>query len=248
VFNATLALGTSNLKVRRAYSSGSDLYAVANSVRCLIRGIDCGVLSGTLREGYIDYMRITARTLLPYAVVFLSVAGAVAFADTLTLLFGRPSLHLFFVAVLLSAWYGGLWPGLAAMALASLSAAYFIFPPIGALAIEQPEDQILFGVFVVSLLAIMLLTVTRKQALETVHQLNEALQQENAQRREREEALSAALAKIKTLNGLIPIYSMCKRIRDDTGYWHLVEEYVKQHSEAEFTHSICPKCLDEKFG
>jgi hypothetical protein len=134
------------------------------------------------------------------------------------------------------------------MALASLSAAHFIFPPIGALAIEQLEDQILFGVFAVSLLAIVLLTAARKQALETVQQLNEALQQENAQRREREEALSAALAKIKTLSGLIPICSMCKRIRDDKGYWHLVEEYVKQHSEAEFTHGICPKCLDEKFG
>ncbi len=48
--------------------------------------------------------------------------------------------------------------------------------------------------------------------------------------------------KIKELSGLIPICSSCKKIRDDEGYWHQVEEYIRQHSKAEFTHSLCPSC------
>lgn len=54
--------------------------------------------------------------------------------------------------------------------------------------------------------------------------------------------LTDALGSIKTLRGLIPICAWCKRIRDDEGYWEQVETYVSHHSEAEFTHSICPDC------
>ncbi len=56
--------------------------------------------------------------------------------------------------------------------------------------------------------------------------------------------LTDALGSIKTLRGLIPICAWCKRIRDDEGYWEQVETFVSQHSEAEFTHSICPDCSD----
>lgn len=55
--------------------------------------------------------------------------------------------------------------------------------------------------------------------------------------------LQEAMAKIKTLNGLIPICSSCKKMRDDKGYWNSVEEYIKIHSEADFTESVCPSCM-----
>lgn len=55
--------------------------------------------------------------------------------------------------------------------------------------------------------------------------------------------LRRALAEVKTLNGLIPICTSCKNIRDDAGYWQLIEGYIAEHSEAEFTHGICPECL-----
>jgi CHASE3 domain sensor protein len=55
--------------------------------------------------------------------------------------------------------------------------------------------------------------------------------------------LEHALAQVKTLSGLIPICSSCKKIRDDNGYWHQVETYMRTHSEAEFSHSICPDCV-----
>ncbi|MBN2124486.1 MAG: GAF domain-containing protein [Deltaproteobacteria bacterium] len=54
--------------------------------------------------------------------------------------------------------------------------------------------------------------------------------------------LKGALSRIKTLNGLLPICSACKRIRDDKGYWNQIEAYIQEHSEAEFSHSLCPDC------
>jgi PAS domain S-box-containing protein len=55
--------------------------------------------------------------------------------------------------------------------------------------------------------------------------------------------LQTALDNIKTLKGMLPICSSCKKVRDDRGYWSQIEAYVSEHSEAEFTHSICPECV-----
>jgi len=54
--------------------------------------------------------------------------------------------------------------------------------------------------------------------------------------------LKKALENIKQLKGLLPICASCKKIRDDKGYWSAVESYIQKHSEAEFSHSICPEC------
>ena len=55
--------------------------------------------------------------------------------------------------------------------------------------------------------------------------------------------LETALANIRKLTGLLPICAYCKSIRDDSNYWHRVEEYVSEHSDVTFSHGICPKCL-----
>jgi len=54
--------------------------------------------------------------------------------------------------------------------------------------------------------------------------------------------LQIALEQVKTLSGFLPICSSCKKIRDDKGYWAEIESYIQEHSEAEFTHSLCPEC------
>jgi len=54
--------------------------------------------------------------------------------------------------------------------------------------------------------------------------------------------LTGALAEVNKLSGFLPICASCKKIRDDQGYWRQVEEYIREHSEAEFSHSICPEC------
>lgn len=56
------------------------------------------------------------------------------------------------------------------------------------------------------------------------------------------EQLQQALAQVKKLSGLIPICAHCKKIRNDAGYWQKVESYIQQHSEAKFTHGLCPDC------
>ncbi|MFZ4578978.1 MAG: response regulator [Myxococcota bacterium] len=56
------------------------------------------------------------------------------------------------------------------------------------------------------------------------------------------EELRDALAQIKTLRGTVPICACCKKIRDDKGYWKQVEVYVRDHTEAQFSHGICPEC------
>jgi len=54
--------------------------------------------------------------------------------------------------------------------------------------------------------------------------------------------LEEALSRVKTLQGLLPICSYCKKIRDDRNYWQQVEGYISDHSEAQFSHGICPEC------
>ena len=57
------------------------------------------------------------------------------------------------------------------------------------------------------------------------------------------EELKSALAQVKKLSGLLPICSVCKKIRDDKGYWNRIEKYLEEHSEAMLTHSLCPACI-----
>jgi hypothetical protein len=59
-------------------------------------------------------------------------------------------------------------------------------------------------------------------------------------------ALQEAMANIRTLSGLLPICSRCKKVRDDQGYWKSVESYVSDHSDAEFSHGYCPVCLEHE--
>jgi hypothetical protein len=59
--------------------------------------------------------------------------------------------------------------------------------------------------------------------------------------------LEQALGEVKILSGLLPICASCKKIRDDKGYWNHVELYIRKHTDAEFTHSICPECQSKLY-
>ena len=75
------------------------------------------------------------------------------------------------------------------------------------------------------------------------YRLEELVEARTAALKLANQELQDALSKIKTLKGLIPICAWCKKVRDDQGYWNLLETYIKNHSEADFTHGICPECL-----
>lgn len=68
-----------------------------------------------------------------------------------------------------------------------------------------------------------------------------------AERKALTRRLQEALDEIKTLNGIIPICASCKKVRNDTGYWQAVEQYIEQHSGAQFTHGICPDCTQKLY-
>lgn len=59
--------------------------------------------------------------------------------------------------------------------------------------------------------------------------------------------LKEALSTVKKLSGLLPICAGCKKIRDDTGYWNRIEAYIRDHSEADFSHGICPDCAEKLY-
>ena len=91
---------------------------------------------------------------------------------------------------------------------------------------------------------------------EKVQERTKELEKKNRQLEVANQELYKSLEKVKLLSGLLPICASCKKIRDDKGYWQQVEEYVSDHSEAIFSHGLCPECLkkmypdfyQEKFG
>ena len=105
------------------------------------------------------------------------------------------------------------------------------------------------GVF---LIVVFLLSSVRSWGDELARRVEErtALLAKEIAERKRSEAecaivvaeLRDVLSNVKHLRGLLPICASCKRIRDDHGYWNDVEEYIRKHSEADFTHGICPDC------
>jgi len=76
----------------------------------------------------------------------------------------------------------------------------------------------------------------------TMRNLVKELEDKNLRLQEANEALQSALDEIKTLRGILPICSYCKKIRDDKGYWNQIESYIHKHSGTEFSHGICPEC------
>jgi PAS domain S-box-containing protein len=73
-------------------------------------------------------------------------------------------------------------------------------------------------------------------------------QQIEAERNKLIQDLQKALSEIKALRGILPICSSCKNIRDEKGSWKKIEAYIQDHSEAEFSHSICPDCAKRLYG
>jgi phosphoserine phosphatase RsbU/P len=82
-----------------------------------------------------------------------------------------------------------------------------------------------------------------KAAKDRIARQNQELTQINQQLQDVNDALKTTLDRIKKLEGIIPICSICKQIRNDEGYWKCLEIYLQEHSEARFSHSLCPKCV-----
>ena len=90
-----------------------------------------------------------------------------------------------------------------------------------------------------------------RQRMDKLSRISDGYQEQlrdmNRELQEANQNLSQALAEVKTLRGLIPICARCKRIRDDGGMWDQIESYISQHSEAVFSHGVCPDCARALF-
>lgn len=74
------------------------------------------------------------------------------------------------------------------------------------------------------------------------------LKYEMDRRKSREKKLRDALTNVKQLSGLLPICAHCKKIRNDEGYWQQIEQYILEHSEADFSHGVCPECKEKLYA
>jgi two-component system cell cycle sensor histidine kinase/response regulator CckA len=93
--------------------------------------------------------------------------------------------------------------------------------------------------FILSTVIVLLLFKENKTSVER--------KRAEAEREKLIKELQDAIARINKLNGLLPICAHCKKIRDDKGYWNQIESYIREHSEAEFSHGICPECAQKLY-
>ena len=121
------------------------------------------------------------------------------------------------IPVSLAAWYSGMWPALTLAIAVPLVRLAFLVGPLGAL--EDPTALALTTAFRGVVVVFMALWFARLADLER-----------------------ALDHRVKVLEGLLPICSFCKKIRNETGEWERLETFISKRSEAEFSHSVCPSC------
>jgi ABC-type uncharacterized transport system substrate-binding protein len=139
--------------------------------------------------------------------------------------------------------------------------------PEGSLIINRPESLfqraaeyiVAFMIFISIILCIAaVMLVQQKQREKHLRLMNDELEQRVREKtadltdkvhviEEKNAELESALEQINTLEGIIPICSKCKKIRNDKGYWNQVEQYICEHTDAEFSHGLCPDCFDDLY-
>jgi len=164
------------------------------------------------------------------------VLASVAIATILTFPISRIEIHsrdvLFIAAVIVSSRWAGTRAGLSAALLSVLVFDWFFDPTPHTLDLTAGGvvQAIVFGS--VSFL-VASLEKRRRQAICSLEESNQKL--------------SASLKEIKILHGILPTCSYCKRIRAEDETWAQMERYIHEHSEAAFSHTVCPDCLEKYF-
>lgn len=113
----------------------------------------------------------------------------------------------------------------------------------GAVEIGEEVDIVLQGTYL-----LIKFVPFRDQGLDSFIVLLHDISRRKVAERKLLEQQEMLQEKVKVLSGMLPICSACKKIRDDQGYWEQIEEYISDHSEAQFTHSICPECAEKLYG
>jgi len=164
-----------------------------------------------------------------FAFIPIVFAAAAVRAALIGGLLGRGIPYLtFYPAVMIAAFFGGIWAGVGATVFSALLAFFWVQQGTMSL-----PESLAMAIFVISCIMISGITEARRRAILQAKESNEELQE--------------ALDRVKQLSGLLPICASCKKIRDDKGYWNQIESYISKHSEAQFTHGICPECTRKMY-
>jgi K+-sensing histidine kinase KdpD len=162
------------------------------------------------------------------------------------ILAGRSEFILFTLAVMASASAGGLRAGLLATVLASAAAGtFYFFDPYGTWVGDSARYWLQTLLFLLVGGGMSYIAGQLRHTRELAEA--RAVEAQEAQKRAEESArqTAAALDRVRVLSGLLPICASCKKIRDPKGSWQQLEAYIRSHSDAEFTHGLCPECARE---
>ena len=114
--------------------------------------------------------------------------------------------------------------------------------PLAVLLLEgfaMPQHKESYLNLTLTILPVLVLALSNARNYEQKEIARKSLQEEHRQ-------LQQAFDEIRTLRGIVPICAYCKKIRDDEGYWNQVEQYVSAHTDAKFSHGICPACFENE--
>lgn len=129
---------------------------------------------------------------------------------------------------------------------------------------ESPGINFFLEISIVSLVGPIAVWIVARKGEDLLHSIrdyqtrlieaNKRAESEIAQRKQTQQELEStvsdlqkALEEINTLSGLLPICAACKNVRDDNGYWNQIEVYIRDHADVEFSHSVCPDCMQELY-
>lgn len=166
----------------------------------------------------------------------LIVLASVTIATLLTFPLSRVAVHslslLFMAAVILASRYGGVLPGICTALLSVLVFNWFFDSTPYTLDLTW-SGAIRTLVFSSVSFLVASLENQRRQAISSLEDANKQLR--------------ISLHEIKVLRGILPVCAYCKQIRNEAGAWEQMEGYIRQHSELDFTHGVCPACLKTHF-
>ena len=154
----------------------------------------------------------------------------------------------FFLAVVAVTQFTDVLPTVCAIIAGFLLGTWSFVGQRHSLVISDPLYQFNGFMYFVVCAFVVFFSLRMRRAVEREQASATALGELAREQKRLVQELQNALADVKTLTGLFPICSYCKKIRDDKGYWTKIEQYLHRHSGADFTHSICPDCAKSHYG
>jgi K+-sensing histidine kinase KdpD len=154
----------------------------------------------------------------------------------------------FFLAVLVVTQFAGKGPSIFATVTGFILGDLFFVVPRHSLLIQGLLNQLNGVLYFVVCYGALYFSTRMRRALAAEKAAGSALGKLAVEKERLVAELQKALSEVKTLSGFFPICAHCKKIRDDKGYWNQIEVYVRDHSNASFTHGICPECAHRNFG